>query len=178
LLISFLGESIIVFGYGRERNINRLVNWVATDSFPAWMSAMVFQFVLSIGLSLAFLGFFLVVYFLTGNKLATHIVTGIFLVDWVATRQDTSGSSLFVWIIFAISLVPVMFFFNRFGIVTFFSWSFFGNFINAFPKTFDPNNILFAPTLTGLAIVFGAMAYAAYISIGEAKMFGEKSLDF
>jgi hypothetical protein len=68
----------------------------------------------------------------------------------------------------------VIFFFNRFGIVTFFSWSFFGNFINAFPKTFDPNNILFAPSVTALAIVFAIMGYAAYVSIGEAKIFGEK----
>lgn len=97
------------------------------------------------------------------------------MVIWVVSRQDTSGSNLFVWIVFVITLLPVIFFFNRFGIVTFFSWSFFGNFINAFPKTFDPNNILFAPTVTALAIVFGTMAYAAYVSIGEAKMFGEKS---
>jgi hypothetical protein len=121
------------------------------------------------------LGIFLGDLFFTKNKTATIVITGILLVIWVVSRQDTSGSNLFVWIVFVITLLPVIFFFNRFGIVTFFSWSFFGNFIDAFPKTFDPNNILFAPTVTALAIVFGTMAYAAYVSIGEAKMFGEKS---
>lgn len=46
------------------------------------------------------------------------------------------------------------------------------------PKPFDQSNMLFAPTVIALAIVFGIMAYAAYVSIGEAKIFGEKSLDF
>ncbi len=174
VLITILGEFINEFGLGQERNINRLVNWVATDSFSAWMTAMAFQLVNSIGLGLGFLGVFLIVYFFIRNKKATVIVSGIFLVAWVVTRNDSTGTNLVVWISFVISVIPVFFFFNRFGIVTFISWSFFGNFINAFPKTFDPTNILFAPTVTALAIVFGIMAYAAYNSIGGAKMFGGK----
>jgi serine/threonine-protein kinase len=176
LSVAQLGEFISEFGFYQNRNINSLVNWIAVDSFTAWMAAMAFQLVLSIGLSLGFLGIFLIVYFVIRNKTATVVLSGIFLVAWVVTRNDSTGATLFVWISFAISLIPLMFFFNRFGIVTFFSWSFFGNFINAFPKTFDPNNILFAPTVTALIILYGAMAYAAYLSIGEAKLLGEKSV--
>jgi hypothetical protein len=59
-------------------------------------------------------------------------------------------------------------------IQTLVSWAFVSNFINTFPKTFDPNNILFTPTVTALFILFAIMGYAAYISVGEAKIFGEK----
>lgn len=175
LMIGYIGEFINEFGFDGSRNMNRIVNWLATDSFSAWMVAMAFQLVLSIGLSLGFLGFFLVIYFFIRNKMATIFVSSVFLVAWVVSRNDTNGASLIVWITFAISVIPVIYYFNRFGIVYFFSWSFVSNFINTFPKTFDPNNIFFAPTVTGLAIMFGAMAYAAYLSIGEAKIFGERS---
>ncbi len=175
LLIVYLGEFINESAFGEPRNINTLVNWQATDSFSAWMVALAFQFVQSTGSSLAFLGIFLIIYFFIRNKKATVILGGIFILAWIVNRNNSTGASPVVWISFAISLLPVMFFFNRFGIVTLISWGFLGAFINLFPKTFDPNNILFAPTVTGLAILFGAMAYAAYISIGEVKIFGEKS---
>ncbi|MEK7724632.1 MAG: protein kinase [Acidobacteriota bacterium] len=177
LLIAYFGEFINESAFGEPRNINTRVNWNAIDSFSAWIVETAFQFVISTGTGLGFLSLFLIVYILIKNKTATAVVAGILVLAWTISRNDSAAASPVVWISFAISLLPLMFFFNRFGIVTFISWSFFAVFINTICKTFDPNNILFAPTATGLAIMFGAMAYAAYLSIGEAKIFSEKSFE-
>ncbi len=63
----------------------------------------------------------------------------------------------------------------RFGLVAMISWMFFGGIFFYFPLSFDPGSILFSNTLVVLGILFAIAGYAAYISIGGAKMFGEKS---
>ena len=66
--------------------------------------------------------------------------------------------------------------FNRLGIVAFIPGLFFGLSISGLPLSFDPASIVFPQTVATLVIFFAIMAYAAYISIGGAKMFGGKSL--
>ena len=75
----------------------------------------------------------------------------------------------------AIGVSVGMIIFNRFGIVAFISGLFFGLSIATLPLSFDPANIVFPNTVATLVIFFAIMAYAAYISIGGAKMLGGKS---
>jgi hypothetical protein len=69
----------------------------------------------------------------------------------------------------------LMIVFNRFGIVALISELFFAISILVLPLSFDPASIVFPQTVATLVIYFAIMAYAAYISIGGAKMFGGKS---
>ena len=69
-----------------------------------------------------------------------------------------------------------MIIFNCFGIVALISAMFFGLSITALPPSLDPANIVFPQTVATLVIFFAIMVYAAYISIGGAKMLGGKSL--
>jgi hypothetical protein len=48
--------------------------------------------------------------------------------------------------------------------------------IGSLPLSFDPASVVFPQTVTTLVIFFAIAGYAAYISIGGAKMFGERSL--
>ncbi len=75
----------------------------------------------------------------------------------------------------AMGVFALMIIFNRFGIVAFISGWFFGLSFLFLLLSFDPANIVFPQTVATLVIFFAIMAYAAYISIGGAKMFGGKS---
>ena len=128
----------------------------------------------AVGIPLGFLGIFLIVYFFTRNKKATIILSGILLTAFYVFDSASTGRTL-AWVNVAIGVSLMMIVFNRFGIVALMSGLFFGLSILALPLSFDPASIVFPNTVATLVIYFAIMAYAAYISIGGAKMFGGKS---
>ena len=119
--------------------------------------------------------FFLIVYFFTRNKKATLILSGILLISFFVFLGDSNLRNTIVWVNAAIRVSLMMIVFNRFGIVAFISAWFFSVSIVFLPLSFDPASIVFPQTVATLVIFFSIMAYAAYISIGGAKMFGGKS---
>ena len=170
-LITVVIRLVDEFGLGEKRQLQTNIRWEVADSFLDGMAGLSRVLVDAVGVPLNFLGIFLIVYFFTRNKKATLILSGILLTVFLAIG---SGNTI-VWVNDAIAVSALMFVFNRFGIVALMSAYFFFVSIVVLPLSFDPSNIVFPQTVATLVILFAIMAYAAYISIGGAKMFGGKS---
>ncbi len=155
---------------GENRGINILLFYGGADSFPDAIADVfvVLSFVVPIGLG--FMGSFLLVYFVTRNKMATFILSGIvFTAYWVID----AGVAARLVMVFSVSVSMIIF--NRFGIVAFIACWYFSLSFSVLLLSFDPVSIVFPSTVATLVIFFAITGYAAYNSIGGAKMFGGKS---
>ena len=63
----------------------------------------------------------------------------------------------------------------RMGLLAYISGGIFLEAVELTAMSLDPSNILFPNAVVTLTFLIAIATYAAYISIGGAKMFGEKS---
>ncbi len=174
-LITAVVRFVAEFGLDGKRLFQTAIFWEATDSFLDGMAMFVWILGFVLTFVLSYLAIFLILYFFTRNKKVTIILSGILLTAYFAFSFG-AADYMFVYVSNAILVFFMIFVLNRFGIVALASALFFFRSIGGYlPLSFDSASILFPQTVATLVIYFAIMAYAAYISIGGAKMFGGKS---
>jgi serine/threonine-protein kinase len=120
--------------------------------------------------SLFLLTILVVCYFVFRNKIAAIAVLFVLL---NVNNLPYQLWRLFVLVLLTLTLQLVSL--VRFGLLAMIACLVFPDIGSGHAMTFDPSNILFPNAIVQLMLLIGIATYAAYISVGGAKMFGEKS---
>ncbi len=124
--------------------------------------------------ALLLLTLLVVFYFVLRNKKAAIVVLLVFL-----AMLDINDLPYSLWLLIVLVLLKnflQLVSLVRFGLLAMIACSIFPDIGSGHAMTFDTSSILFPNAVVQLTLLIGIATYAAYISVGGAKMFGGKSL--
>lgn len=173
-MVRHLGNFAKEFGFGEKRVITGDFMADATNNLARSMGVLLESVQGSVLSALSMLMTILIFYFFTRNKKISLALFGF--IPFIVGVLDGNDHpvDLLIGIILISLLVTAL---NRFGLLAVISFMFFGRVAFLHPLIFDPANILFPQTIATLVIIFGIIAYAAYISIGGQKTWQERYFD-
>jgi serine/threonine protein kinase len=126
--------------------------------------------------SLFYLTLLVVFYFVFRHKKAAIAVFFVLLV-----MLEINDLPYLLWLLIALTLLKYalqVFSLVRFGLLAMIACLVFPDIGSGHAMTFDTSSILFPNAVVQLTLLIGIATYAAYISVGGAKMFGGKHFDF
>lgn len=124
--------------------------------------------------SLFLLTILVVFFFVLRNKKAAIAVFFVFLV--LLNANDLSYQLWLLFVLVLLKNILHLLSLVRFGLLAMIACIVFPDIGSVHAMSFDTSNILFPNAIVQLTLLIGIATYAAYISIGGAKMFGGKSL--
>jgi serine/threonine protein kinase len=166
-LIVNLAGLINQFGFGGTNPITNQFWWDATNSFLRSIGVLLQNLQAAVITALSMLTTILIFYFFTRNKKVSLALFGILLFS--ITFADGTLSAI-DYIALALSVILLLATLAKFGLLAMISTMFFARVVLLHPTTFDTTSILFPQSTVVILIVSALVAYAAYISIGQQRL--------